>query len=152
MLEGLVDVQHFKVLLRNASLVASNTVDVGVILVDDVLEALKLLDVFKNNLVEIVLHDVDLHLELEDLSLELGVRVLPLLVLLFGLAVLHLECCFVLLASFALELKILALLLHLTDDLLLVIGEVLADQLLLGLHALHALQLLLILVGLELDI
>ena len=81
-------------LLLNASVVASNTVDVGVVFVDDVLEALKLLYVFKNNLVEIVLHDVDLHLELEDLSLELGVRVLPLLVLLFGLAVSWL-CCLV---------------------------------------------------------
>ena len=121
MLEGLVDVQHFEVLLLNASVVASDTVDVGVVFVDDVLEALKLLYVFKNNLVKIVLHDVDLHLELDDLSFELRVRVLPLLVLLFGLANLLLECCLVFLASFALELKILALLLHLSYDRLLMI-------------------------------
>ena len=139
-------------LFLDISEITSDSIDVAVIFLDDVLESFKLLYILKNNLIKIVFHDVDLDLELKDLSFKLLVSILPLLILLLGFPDLSLQSLLVSLALLPLHLELLALLLHLSNDLLLVVGEVLADDLLLGLDSFHFFELTLIHVGLQSDI
>jgi len=104
------------------------------------MEAFKLLNIFKDNLIKVVLHDVNLPWKLLDLCLMFGVVVLLKFISLGWLTYLHLKSLFLFLEILSLLLKFLALILHLVNDLLLSIIQIFVYQILLGLSFFHLLQ------------
>lgn len=140
LLERLVDVFHLEMLLLNLVQIVSHFVDVQIVFVDDVLILIELGNVFKNKLVEVILHGVNSDLQLGDLGIKLVALVLSILVLLLGSSNLDLEFFLFSLKGFSLLLQGLRLLLELIKNDLLLGAETLMNEALFGLHALNLVE------------
>jgi len=94
------------------------------ILLDYLMEAFKLFDIFKDNFIKVILHNIDLSWKLLDLSLKFRVVVLFDFVNFCGFTHRYLKGFFLLLKIFTLLLKFLTLLLHFVNNFLLCVIEI----------------------------